>query len=155
MRGMALYFRRHDGEAATTNDFVDSIVEGAQQDGLPLGFDPAQFERWYLQAGTPTVQVHRQWESSLGRLTLRFVQNTAPTPGQPDKKPLVIPLLWAVVDADGTPAEERLLVLDQAEQTVVVEGLSPQPQPPALSLFRQFSAPVSYTHLTLPTICSV
>ena len=45
MRGMALYFRRHDGEAATTNDFVSAIVEGAQEDGQPLGFDPAQFER--------------------------------------------------------------------------------------------------------------
>ena len=144
MRGMALYFRRHDGEAATTNDFVSAIVEGAQQDGQPLGFDPAQFERWYLQAGTPTVQVQRQWEPESGRLTLRFAQNTAPTPGQPDKQPLVIPLLWAVVDSAGETGDERLLVLDQSEQTVVVDGLPPQPQPPALSLFRQFSAPVRW-----------
>ncbi|MGC6483929.1 MAG: aminopeptidase N [Synechococcus sp.] len=144
MRGMALYFQRHDGEAATTNDFVAAIVEGAQQDGLPLGFDPAQFERWYVQAGTPTVQVQRQWEPGLGQLTLHFAQSTAPTPGQPEKQPLVIPLLWAVVDSEGVPGEERLLVLDQAEQTVVMEGLAPQPTPPALSLFRQFSAPVRW-----------
>ena len=48
MRGMGLYFRRHDGEAATTNDFVAAILQGALQDGEPLGFDPEQFERWYV-----------------------------------------------------------------------------------------------------------
>ncbi|MEB3253227.1 MAG: aminopeptidase N [Synechococcus sp.] len=145
MEGMRLYFRRHDGDAATTNDFVASIVEGAQVCGQPLGFDPSQFERWYRQAGTPQVQVKREWDGVLGRLTLRFLQSTPATPGQPEKQPLVIPVLWSLVDANGTPGEERLLVLDQAEQTVVVEGLGSAPQPPALSLFRQFSAPVLFS----------
>ena len=79
MRGMALYFQRHDGEAATTNDFVAAIVEGAAQDGQPLGFDPDQFEGWYLQAGTPRVEVKREWDAGRGRLTLTFRQNTPPT----------------------------------------------------------------------------
>lgn len=144
MRGMALYFQRHDGEAATTNDFVAAIVEGATQDGQPLGFDPVQFERWYRQAGTPMVQVKRVWERQQGRLTLTFCQRTPPTPGQPEKQAVVIPVLWSVVAADGGPGEEQLLVLDQPEQTVVLEGLPPTDQPPALSLFRQFSAPVQW-----------
>ena len=144
MRGMRLYFHRHDGDAATTNDFVRAIVDGAQQDGLPLGFDPEQFERWYLQAGTPVVTVERQWNSSAGRLTLHFRQSTPATPGQPEKAPVVIPVLWALVRADGVQDEERLLVLDQAEHTVVVENLPSSLQPPALSLFRQFSAPVRW-----------
>ena len=91
------------------------------------------------------MQVDRQWDAQSGCLTLRFRQHTPPTPGQPQKKPLVIPVLWALVDADGTTGEERLLVLDQAEQTLVVEGLQPAAQPPALSLFRQFSAPVRFS----------
>ena len=145
MEGMRLYFRRHDGEAATTNDFVAAILEGAGASGQPLGFEPLQFERWYSQAGTPEVQVERQWDAPSGCLTLRFRQHTPPTPGQPQKEPLVIPVLWALVDADGTTCEERLLVLDQAEHTLVIEGLQPAEQPPALSLFRQFSAPVNFS----------
>ena len=144
MRGMALYFQRHDGEAATTNDFVAAIVEGAGQDGQPLGFEPAQFERWYRQAGTPMVQVQRTWASQQGRLTLTFRQTTPPTPGQPEKQAVVIPVLWSVVTADGQPGDEQLLVLDQAEKTVVLDGLPSTDQPPALSLFRQFSAPVQW-----------
>ena len=144
MRGMALYFQRHDGQAATTNDFVTAIVEGAGQDGHPLGFDPAQFERWYRQAGTPMVEVLRRWDGKQGRLTLTFRQSTPPTPGQPEKQAVVIPVLWSVVAADGCPGEERLLVLDQPEQSVVLEGLPAVDQPPALSLFRQFSAPVHW-----------
>ena len=144
MNGMTLYFQRHDGEAATTEDFVASIVEGAAADGQPLGFDPAQFRRWYSQAGTPKVSVESQWNADLGRLTLRFQQRTAPTPGQPEKDALVIPILWSAIQSDGRPGDERLTVLDQAEQTVVVEGLSPAPEPPVLSLFRRFSAPVTW-----------
>jgi len=144
MRGMALYFQRHDGEAATTNDFVAAIVEGAAQDGQPLGFDPDQFEGWYLQAGTPRVEVKREWDAGRGRLTLTFRQNTPPTPGQPQKQAMVIPVLWATVGADGCPSEEHLLVLDQMEKMVVIEGLPTSDQPPALSLFRQFSAPVHW-----------
>ena len=144
MRGMALYFQRHDGEAATTNDFVAAIVEGAAEDGQPLGFDPEQFEGWYLQAGTPRVEVQRAWDAGRGRLTVTFRQSTPPTPGQPKKQAMVIPVLWSVVPADDCPGDEQLLVLDQEEKTVVLEGLPAMEQPPALSLFRQFSAPVQW-----------
>ncbi|MFM1900646.1 MAG: aminopeptidase [Cyanobacteriota bacterium] len=144
MAGMRLYFQRHDGEAATTDDFVAAILEGASADRDELGFDPEQFKRWYHQAGTPTVQIHRAWNASTGELTLRFRQSTPPTPGQPEKQPLVIPLLWALLGPNGEPGEERLLVLDQEEETLVLEGLSPSARPPALSLFRRFSAPVHW-----------
>jgi len=147
MRGMRLYFQRHDGEAATTEDFVAAIVEGATEDETPLDFQPEQFKRWYHQAGTPHVSVDRQWDPTQGRLTLTFRQSTEPTPGQPDKLPVVIPVLWSVLNVVGSAAagDERLLVLDQEAQTVVLEGLPRVPQPPVLSLFRQFSAPVTWT----------
>ena len=50
MRGMSLYFQRHDGEAATTEDFVNAIVDGAGSDCQPLGFDVEQFRLLYHQA---------------------------------------------------------------------------------------------------------
>ncbi len=144
MRGMTLYFKRHDGEAATTDDFVSAIVEGACSQGEPLGFDCKQFKRWYDQAGTPTVTVKRDWDSTRGVLRLSLRQSTPPTPGQPKKLPLVIPVLWSLVPANGVPGEEQLLVLDQEEHTLELKGLPCSEQPPALSLFRQFSAPVHW-----------
>ena len=144
MQGTRLYFKRHDGEAATTEDFVTAIVEGACSDGQALGFDPDQFCRWYHQAGTPRVTVGSQWNGEEGQLTLTLEQITAPTPGQPEKLPLVIPVLWAALQPNGRPGKERLLVLDQQRQTVVIEGLPPAANPPVLSLFRNFSAPVTW-----------
>jgi aminopeptidase N len=144
MRGMTLFFKRHDGEAATTEDFVAAIVDGASADGQSLGFDAEQFRLWYHQAGTPHVTVQSHWDGDAGRLSLTFKQATAPTPGQVEKHALVIPVLWSVLGADGCPGEERLMVLDQQEKTVVLEGLPCMQQPPVLSLFRRFSAPVTW-----------
>ncbi len=144
MRGMALYFKRHDGEAATTDDFVSAIAEGACTGGERLGFDLEQFKRWYDQAGTPRVTVKRDWDGTNGVLRLTLRQSTPPTPGQPQKLPVVIPLLWAEVSAIGEPGEERLFVLDQEQQTIELSGLPCSEEPPALSLFRQFSSPVQW-----------
>ena len=144
MRGMSLFFKRHDGEAATTEDFVAAIVDGAGADGQPLGFDVEQFRLWYHQAGTPHVTVRSLWDGESGRLSLTLKQSTASTPGQEQKHPLVIPVLWAVLQADGSPGEEQLMVLDQPEKTVVLEGVPGGEHPPVLSLFRRFSAPVTW-----------
>ena len=144
MRGMSVFFKRHDGEAATTEDFVAAVVDGAGADGLPLGFDVEQFRRWYHQAGTPHVSVKTHWDASDGRLSLTLQQSTAPTPGQESKQALVIPVLWSVLQPDGGAGEERLMVLDQDEATVVLEGLPPAAQPPVVSVFRRFSAPVTW-----------
>jgi len=144
MRGMNLYFQRHDGEAATTDDFVSAIAEGACSQGETLGFDCEQFKQWYLQAGTPKVTVKRSWDSNSGTLRLQLHQQTPPTPGQQQKRPVVIPMLWAAIPASGEPGKEQLLVLDQEHQTIELSGLPCDEQPPALSLFRQFSAPVHW-----------
>ena len=90
------------------------------------------------------MTVKRSWDSTRGVLRLNLRQSTPPTPGQPQKQPLVIPLLWALVPADGVPGEEQLLVLDQEEHTLELTGLPRSEHPPALSLFRQFSAPVHW-----------
>ncbi|QPN58756.1 aminopeptidase N [Synechococcus sp. CBW1002] len=161
-RGMALYVERHDGTAATCQDFVQAMEDAAAGSA---SFDFAQFRRWYHQAGTPVLQVNRRWDGAAGVLELTLRQHTPPTPGQPDKQPLVIPLVLGLVDRAGQPLplrlagespsqaaaaelqgawgkESRLLVIDQAEQQLRFEGLPPEGHPPALSLLRGFSAPV-------------
>jgi len=116
-RGMALYVRRHDGSAATCDDFLAAMREAAEAhwasagpEGRPLQppFDFEAFRRWYHQAGTPVLQVHRQWDGEQGRLTLTIRQHTPPTPGQSDKQPLVIPLALGLVGQGGQPLPLRL-----------------------------------------------
>jgi aminopeptidase N len=167
-KGMALYVQRHDGTAATCEDFVqameDAAAETASQCRLPP-FDFCQFRRWYHQAGTPVLRIHRRWDKAAGILELIVRQSTPPTPGQRHKQPLVIPLALGLVGQGGQPlpmrlvAENpdhgaapllprrwgegtRLLLIDQEEQRFRFEGLPPQAPPPALSLLRHFSAPV-------------
>ncbi|MCP9840282.1 aminopeptidase N [Synechococcus sp. J7-Johnson] len=170
MRGMASYVQRHDGTAATCDDFVQAMQDTAETTSddsktAASKFCFEQFRRWYHQAGTPRLEVQRLWDGDQGRLSLTIRQYTPPSPGQPDKLPLVIPLALGAVDQAGEPlllqhpgettasAEAdsldhawgpltRLLVIDKAEQTVVFEGFEPRSHPPALSLLRGFSAPV-------------
>ena len=172
MRGMALYVSRHDGRAATCDDFVQAMADGApaRRDGgepPPAGarFDFRQFRRWYTQAGTPLLHVQRHWDGEAGVLELHIRQTTAPTPGQEVKQPLVLPVVIGLIDQAGDPLPvrlegeslpeahrsalppdwgrgSRLLVIDQAEQRLRLVGLPVHGHPPALSLLRQLSAPV-------------
>ena len=169
MRGMALYVSRHDGSAATCDDFVQAMQDAAEQAwaagaSLPR-FDFAQFRHWYGQAGTPQLQIERHWDGDAGTLSLQIRQHTPPTPGQSEKAPLVIPLLLGLLGQAGEPLPlrlagetesqaaaasqphgwgdgSRLLVIDQPEQRLSFVGLEPHSHPPALSLLRGFSAPV-------------
>ncbi|WP_421993362.1 aminopeptidase N [Qipengyuania sp.] len=131
-KGTDLYFERHDGEAATCEDFVKAIEDGA-------GLDLTQFRRWYSQAGTPKVAVELDHEGDTARLTL--TQTVPPTPGQPDKAPMPIPLKLALIDREsGTHSGERLVVLDKDTAEFTFDGFADKP---ALSINRTFSAPVS------------
>ncbi len=130
--GTDLYFDRHDGEAATCEDFVRSMEQGA-------GLDLSQFRLWYSQAGTPKVMASLSHSGDTARLELR--QQVPPTPGQADKKPMPIPLKVALFDRDtGQHGGEQLLVLDEAEKAFSFSGFA---KPPILSINRGFSAPVT------------
>ncbi len=144
MQGMAVYVQRFDGTAATTEDFVQAIVDGACEGGEPLGFDPSQFRRWYHQAGTPQLNVERHWDADRGLLTLQLRQSTPATPGQAqtEKQPLVLPVSMALIGDQGRLGEESLLVMDEAECSVTLQA-DPAPAAPALSLLRGFSAPLT------------
>ncbi len=141
-KGMDLYFERHDGEAATVEDFV-RCFEAAS------GRDLGQFSLWYNQAGTPHVTVTADYDAADKTLTLEIGQTVPPTPGQSDKKPMHIPLDLALVLEDGTIAVPAsvdgaemtgsVLHLKEARHKVIFTGI---PSRPALSLNRSFSAPV-------------
>jgi aminopeptidase N len=155
MRGMALYVSRHDGTAATCEDFVQAMQDAAP---VPPPFDFAQFRRWYHQAGTPRLHIQRHWDGETGVLELQVQQHTPATPGQSDKQALVIPLALGLlgqggeslpVRLEGEPAPAglagdgtRLLVINQPQQNLRLVDLPRQGHPPALSLLRHFSAPV-------------
>tara|TARA_A100001391_G_scaffold101953_4_gene67838 strand:- start:18232 stop:20865 length:2634 start_codon:yes stop_codon:yes gene_type:complete len=131
-KGSDLYFERHDGEAATCEDFIRAMEDGA-------GLDLKQFRLWYSQAGTPKVRA--QLKHAGDTATLHLSQIVPPTPGQPEKQPMPIPLKVALFDrATGKRGEEHLIVLDKEEANFSFEGFA---APPALSINRGFSAPVS------------
>ena len=147
-RGMDLYFERHDGQAVTCDDFVQAMEDASLEAAGP---DLKQFRRWYSQAGTPVVRAAGHYDASTATYTLDVEQRTAPTPGQPPKKPFHIPLAVGLVGPDGAdmplrlegdagpPATTRVLSLTAERQQFVFRDVTAAPVP---SLLRGFSAPV-------------
>ena len=128
-----LYFERHDGEAATCEDFIRAMEEGGR-------IDLTQFRRWYEQAGTPRVRASLTHDPITQSVELVLEQNTPPTPGQPDKAPLAIPLRAALFDRhSGRSSGETLLMLTEEQQRFTFNGFAAAP---ILSINRGFSAPV-------------
>ena len=142
--GMDLYFERYDGTAATVEDFLGCFADAS-------GRDLSRFMRWYIQAGTPKVGDHGLQDPEARTNRLEIAQSLAPTPGQPTKLPMTMPLALGLIDpqgddirlvsSDATPEElaEGLFELDGAERAIVFRDV---PRRPALSFLRGFSAPV-------------
>ncbi|WP_205949825.1 aminopeptidase N [Pantoea stewartii] len=139
-KGMQLYFKRHDGSAATCDDFVQAMEDAS-------GVDLSQFRRWYSQSGTPTVTVRDDYNPELEQYTLHVTQHTPPTADQKEKLPLHIPLDIELYDGqgkviplqrDGHPVHHVLNVTEEF-QTFTFDNVYFQPVP---SLLREFSAPV-------------
>ncbi len=129
--GTDLYFDRHDGEAATCEDFIKAIEDGA-------GLDLTQFRRWYSQAGTPRVYVRQ--EMGDGELVLTLRQTIPPTPGQPEKAAVPMPLRVAVHCREtGALGEEQLIMLTDDTQRFTLALTGPQP---VVSINRGYTAPV-------------
>ena len=122
MAGMALYVQRHDGTAATCDDFLQAMEDASSAAAIAsegvagsaearfaqARFAFAQFRRWYHQAGTPCLEIERSWDGEVGSLRLTVRQHTPPSPGQVDKQPLVIPLVLGLVGQAGQPLPVRL-----------------------------------------------
>jgi aminopeptidase N len=138
--GMDLYFARHDGHAATVEQFIQCFADAS-------GNDMTQFMRWYSQAGTPEITVTTRFDAARKALTLECKQSVPPTPGQPSKQPMVIPLSLGLVGKDGRDLplttngklEHGVLVLSEAAASIEFTGIADRP---VLSINRGFSAPI-------------
>jgi aminopeptidase N len=144
-KGMDLYFRRHDGQAVRTDDFVQAMQDVA-------GMDLTQFKRWYEQAGTPVLEVSADYDALARRYILTVSQSCPPTPGQPAKDPFHIPFAVGLVSPEGTDLPLQLAAEPQAGETTRLLSLTKAQekfefinvaQPPVPSLLRGFSAPVN------------
>ncbi len=137
--GMDLYFQRHDGHAATVEQFIQCFAD--------VGLSHmVQFMRWYSQAGTPEVTASGRFDAARKTYTLDCNQSLAPTPGQPTKEPMLIPLGLGLVGKDGRDlplksgqVDRGVLVLSEPAQTFEFTSIE---EKPVLSINRGFSAPI-------------
>ncbi|MFC7499920.1 aminopeptidase N [Enterovirga sp. GCM10030262] len=131
--GADLYFARHDGEAATCEDFVAAMEDAS-------GADLSRFRLWYSQAGTPRVRASLSHHAGDGRAHLVLEQHVPSTPGNADKQAMPIPLKVALFgELTREKYAERLVVLEEPVQEIVFDGIGERP---ILSINRDFSAPV-------------
>jgi len=146
-KGMDLYFTRHDGHASTVEQFVQCFADASGRDVFP------QFMRWYSQAGTPEIRVAPHYDARAKTYRLDVTQSIPPTPNQPNKQPMVIPLAIGLVGKagadlpltlDGRPLSRGVIELRQPSQTFVFNDVAERPIP---SINRGFSAPIK---LSLP-----
>ena len=141
-KGMDLYFSRHDGQAATVEQFVQCFADVSST-------DLTQFMLWYSQAGTPEVVATGSYDARAKSYRLELAQSVPPTPGQPSKQPMVVPLAVSLVGRegrdlplkldDGRTVERGVLTLTKSVETFVFADVAEQP---VASLNRGFSAPI-------------
>ena len=146
-----LYFDRHDGEAATCEDFVKAMEDSS-------GIDLTQFRLWYDQAGTPQLDVTDSYDDNTQQYSLTIQQHTPDTAGQKNKRAVHIPVNIALLGSAGHFAlnmegeepfvetndnTQRVLNVTQSEQTFTFKAISEKPVP---SLLREFSAPVNFKY---------
>ena len=133
-KALALYFQRHDGDAATIEDWLQVFEDST-------GRDLSQFKNWYTQAGTPQVSVTETYEKGIFQLT--FSQKTPATPGQIEKDPKVIPIAVGLLSPCGQELlPTQILELSQAQQSFTFTSS----ERPIASILREFSAPILLKH---------
>jgi aminopeptidase N len=151
-KGMDLYFKRHDGQAVTTDDFL-----AAMADANDVNLDA--FLPWYTQAGTPALDVKTKYDATKKTFEMKCTQSIPDTPGQTNKTPTLMPIAVGLVgpdgvdmpltlegedvrDADAAPETTKSLRLEEASKTFTFTNVAEKPTP---SILRNFSAPVKLT----------
>jgi len=140
--GLDVYFQRHDGDAATIEDFLACFADAT-------GADLTQFSLWYEQAGTPAVSVSHDFDADTQTLTMTLRQSVPETPDGKTKKPMHIPLRFGLVGPDGQDlsygevsggrVNDDVIHFTGATATLTFSGVTARPVP---SLLRGFSAPI-------------
>ncbi len=142
--GMDLYFKRHDGQAVTTDDFATAMADANDA-------DLSQFKRWYAQAGTPVVKVEDSWDTTTNTYQLKFSQNCPATPESDSKLPFVIPIKTSLLDSAGNAIQmnsdtkkhcqnTKVLLVTDRVQWFQFKNIQEKPLP---DMLQEFSAPVS------------
>ncbi|KAL7122986.1 hypothetical protein ACP275_01G078200 [Erythranthe tilingii] len=152
-KGMDLYFKRHDGQAVTCEDFFAAMRDAN-------GVDFSNFLLWYSQAGTPRVKVVSAYNAEAKTFSLKFSQEVPSTPGQPVKEPMFIPVALGLVGSTGKDIpltsvdhDGKLETLSSNGQTVHTTVLrvtkkeeefvfNDVPERPVPSILRGYSAPI-------------
>lgn len=144
---MDLYFKRHDGQAVTCEDFLAAMADANNK-------DLSSIKTWYFQAGTPVLTIKPEYDSNSKIYKINVHQMTPPTPNQTDKLPVLIPIKMGLLDKSGKEMElklkgnnnklgtETVLEFDKTEHTYEFEDVY---EKPVLSALRNFSAPVKMT----------
>ena len=154
-KGTDIYFERHDGQAVTTEDFVQAMRDGAKAAGKPI--DLNQFEKtWYNQAGTPTLDVTDEYDAVAKVYKITISQSTPATPNQDKKEPFHIPIRIGLLGKDG---KDLPLNIDKSQADLLTNGdilnlkdakttfiFCDVPEKPLPSLLRDWSAPVKLNY---------
>jgi aminopeptidase N len=151
-----LYFDKHDGSAATTEDFVLAMEEKSD-------LDLQQFRHWYSQAGTPVLNIEEKRTGSTLCLTIK--QTCPPTPEQINKENFHMPIAFGLIDEQGSellgkptrnsdssvvietdlhlenPNNDGTLIAHLKSSEATIE-LKDAPRNSEVSFLRGFSAPV-------------
>lgn len=140
------YFKRHDGQAVTVEDWIAALTAGS-------GVDLSAFLTWYNQPGTPTLEVQDEYNSITQTYRLTFKQSIKPNIKYPNLKSVPIPVALALFNqktGEQYTLQSPDLFIDQVkdgvylfdQDTASIE-ISHIPEKPVVSLLRNFSAPVN------------
>ena len=150
-KGMKLYISRHDGKAATCDDFLQAMQDASGED---LSF----FERWYTQSGTPELNFVTKHEAKSKRLHVTFIQTNKPTADQINKKPLPLIVEVGLLDQQGKPyplkiegditgvTTSKKLWINKEQTSFIFENIK---QPAIPAILRNFSSPIKLLRVPL------
>ncbi|CAD5182077.1 unnamed protein product, partial [Musa acuminata subsp. malaccensis] len=136
-KGMDLYFKRHDGQAVTCEDFFAAMCDANDA-------DLSSFLLWYSQAGTPQVRVTSSYDPDARMYSLKFSQEVPPTPGQPVKEPMFIPIALGLLDSSGKDMPLTCVYRDGVQQTI---SSNDQPVWKTVLHVKKVSQELFYVHL--------
>lgn len=139
-KGCDLYFKTLDGTAATVEEFIECFQTAT-------GRNLTQFMAWYSQAGTPEVTVRTRYDASAKTYTIDFTQVTYPTPGQPNKQAMVMPIKLGLIAPDRRNYAEQIFEFSGAKDSLILKNITERP---VLSVLKSFSAPVRLNHDVSP-----
>ena len=145
-KGSDEYFRRHDGQAVTVEDWVNALSAGS-------GVDLSNFLTWYNQPGTPKLEVQGEYDATTQVYRLNLKQSLKSNAKYPNLKALPIPVALALFNAETgeqyilqsealveNSVKDGVYLFDQAQASIEFSGVTAHP---VVSLLRNFSAPVN------------